>query len=383
MSRTIEVDIDSAVFKWLRESAGWSIEETSKKIYTSVDTVIAIESGKKKPTLRQLKELSNAFKRPLASFLLSEPKEEKSPPKDYRMLPNKVNIFDKKTLLVLRKARSLQTIGKELSQNLEDESKIKTGKFKLSDNPKEIANKYRNLFKIDEKKQKGFKTTYDFFNYVRDVLENINIIVFQFSIPVEDARGFVLIDESPAVIVVSTQDCIEARLFTLMHEFAHILLGESAIDIPDACSISNNNIEKWCNQFSSSFLFPKEIAKPTFNENKRNLTDRKTLNSLSRKYKVSKAMILINMYKLDFISKSDLNKILDRYKPKAIPKEAKETKTGGGMTADKKCVSEVGTKFVSLVANNYDRGYITYTDALNYLSIKSKNFDKVLSRAVK
>jgi len=63
--------------------------------------------------------------------------------------------------------------------------------------------------------------------------------------------------------------------------------------------------------------------------------------------------------------------------------EEVEEKKGGGATADVRCLSEVGNKFVSIVANNYDRDYITYTDALNYLSIKSKNFDKVLAQARK
>ena len=58
-------------------------------------------------------------------------------------------------------------------------------------------------------------------------------------------------------------------------------------------------------------------------------------------------------------------------------------KSGGGIPSEVRCLSEVGNKFVSLVANNYDKNNITYTDALSYLSIKSRNFDKVLSKAKK
>jgi len=43
----------------------------------------------------------------------------------------------------------------------------------------------------------------------------------------------------------------------------------------------------------------------------------------------------------------------------------------------------MGNKFISLVANNFDKKFITYTDALGYLSIKSKNFEKVLAKARK
>ena len=84
-----------------------------------------------------------------------------------------------------------------------------------------------------------------------------------------------------------------------------------------------------------------------------------------------------------YITKTEYEDVLDRYKPKDMLVEKRGKKKGGGMPSDKRCLLEVGTKFVSIVANNYDRDYITYTDALNYLSIKSKNFDKVLAKARK
>jgi len=381
MPRSIRTEVKPEVFKWLRTSAGWTIEEVSKKLKTSVETIKAFESGEKAPTLRQLKELSQAFKRPLATFLLSKPIKEKPMPKDYRMLPGKKNIFDKKTIVVLRKARSLQEIGSELSRNIDYQTKPKVERAKISDTPEIIANNYRKVFGLTDEKQREFKTPYELFNSLRDILEDMNILVFQFSMPVEDARGFVLTDESPSIIVVNSADIIEARLFSLMHEFAHILLGETVIDLPDIVTTTGNEIESWCNEFASSFLLPKEISKPLFDSKRDILTETKTLNRFSRKYKISKAMILFNMFKLNYITKRDYDDILERYKPKEI--EKKEKKKGGGIPSDRRCLLEVGTKFVSIVANNYDKNYITYTDALNYLSIRSKNFNKVLAKARK
>ena len=43
--------------------------------------------------------------------------------------------------------------------------------------------------------------------------------------PVDDARGFSLTDGEPYVIVVNSADADRARLFTLFHEYAHILLN--------------------------------------------------------------------------------------------------------------------------------------------------------------
>lgn len=381
MSRSLRIEVKPEVFKWLRTSAGWTIEDTSKRLKTNVETIKAFESGEKAPTLRQLNELSQAFKRPLATFLLSKPIKEKPLPKDYRMLPGKKNIFDKKTIVVLRKARSLQEIGNELSRNIDYQTKPKVERRKISENPEIIADNYRKVFGLTGEKQRKFKTPYELFSSLRDILEDMNILVFQFSMPVEDARGFVLTDEFPNIIVVNTKDSIEARLFSLMHEFAHILLGETVIDLPNISITTRNEIESWCNEFASSFLLPKEISISLFDSKSDILTETKTINSFSRRYNVSKAMILFNMFKLNYITKMDYETVLERYKPKEI--EKKEKKKGGGIPSDRRCLSEVGTKFVSIVANNYDKNHITYTDALNYLSIRSKNFDKVLAMARK
>ena len=115
MAKTFTVEVVPQVLNWLRTSAGWEIEEVAKKLGTSVEIVKDLESGKRNPTLRQLHTLSEIYKRPIASFFLSKPKQERPMPKDYRFLPNKTNIFDRKTILAIRRTRSLQNLSKELS----------------------------------------------------------------------------------------------------------------------------------------------------------------------------------------------------------------------------------------------------------------------------
>ena len=382
MARSLTIEIVPEVLKWLRTTAGWETEDVGRRLGTSPETVKDLESGKKKPSLTQLRVLSKIYKRPLASFFLSKPKEEKPMPKDYRFLPTKTDIFDRKTVLAIRRSRGLQSIGRELSLNIRDETSTKLKMAMLTDNPEIIAAEYRELFTLNLDKQRQFKDAYKMFGFLRDVLEDLNVLVFQFPMPVEDARGFALADEIPNIIVINSRDSIEARLFTMMHEFGHIILGETVIDLPEESLLIRNNIEMWCNEFSSSFLLPEKIANELFNEYMRSLTDTATLNSLSKKYKVSKALLLVKMVNLSYITKQDFNSVLARYILKET-KQEKEKKKAISVASDQRCLSEMGNKFVSIVANNFDREFITYNDALSYLSIKSKNFDRVLARARK
>jgi Zn-dependent peptidase ImmA (M78 family) len=382
MAKSFNVDVIPQVLSWLRTSAGWEIEEVAKRLGTTAEVVKDLESGKRSPTMRQLRVLSEIYKRPIASFFLSKPKQELPMPKDYRFLPNKTNVFDRKTILAIRRTRSLQNLSKELSLNINYATKTEIKSAKLTDNPELIASEYREMLNLDIEKQRKFRDAYKMLGHLRDVLEDLNILVFHFSMPIEDARGFALADETPNIIVINSKDSIEARLFTLMHEFGHIILGETVIDFPEESLQARNNIEAWCNAFSSAFLLPKEVSMDLFTKNKYKLTETDTLNALSKKYKVSKAVLLVKMVSLNYISRQEFESVLARYAPEETKVEKKEMQVIG-MTSDQRCLSEVGNKFVSLVANNFDRDFITYNDALSFLSIKSRNFDKVLARARK
>ena len=70
------VDIELSVLKWLIDSSGWSNDEIAKRLNTSAKNIQRIIAGEKKPTFRQLQELSGIFKRPIAAFLLSKPKAQ-------------------------------------------------------------------------------------------------------------------------------------------------------------------------------------------------------------------------------------------------------------------------------------------------------------------
>ena len=381
----MNVEVEPAVLKWAIESSGWPKDDLIKRLKISPNAIDSWINDQSQPTLKQLEDLSKTIKRPLAVFFLSEPPKDKPLPKDYRMLPGKDGKFDKITILAIRRARRLQIISKELSENLNANLDKLTSTVKQSDDPKKIAEKYRTKFKFDEETQKNFKNPYEAFNYLRDIIEDKNIIVFQIPMPVDDARGFTLVDDSPAVIVVNSQDLIEARIFTLMHEFGHALLNESGVSMPENALFVKNvkAIERWCNDFSSAFLLPEAIAKREFTQRRASLTDTRTLDSLSRTYKVSKAMLLYNIHKLNFITKSQYETILDRYKAAIAKPKGKSPKKIFKQPSDKQCLSEKGQKFVSLVSNNVDKGFITNSEALDFLSIKVKNLDKVMTKAKK
>lgn len=376
-AKSEKIQVKSEVIRWAISSSGWTEQELISKLNISESTYKDWMKGN--ITIKQLEALSDKLKRPLAVFFLPTAPEEKPRPKDYRMLPGKEGKFNKKTILAIRKARYLQGIIQELAINIENDLKPRITTHKLADNPQIVASNYRKLLNFSLEKQSAeLKDAYKVYSYLREVLEDKNIYSFQISMPIEDARGFALSDKDPKIVVVNSQDEIEARIFTLMHEFGHVLLGETAISLTEYQS--QDKVEKWCNQFASNFLLPTELANSLFSNIKETLTDTNTLNTLKRKYKVSKAMLVYNMFNLNYINETEYKSILDRPAREKVPGKHKIIDP---RTQDQKCIAELGNKLPSLVADNMDKGFITYSDALSYLSIKTKYFDKVMKRTFK
>ena len=202
-TKSFQVDVKPEVLKWAVETAGWERKELVAALKITESVYEGWLSGEIKPTIKQLELLSKKTKRPLAAFFLPKPPKEEPLPKDYRMIPDRIGKFDRKTWLAIRKARYLQEISSELALNINKEVKAKIRKAKITDNPEQIALHYRELFDLTlEKQTKEFKDAYKLYNYLRDTLEDYNIFSFQISMQLEDARGFVLADKKPVIIVV-------------------------------------------------------------------------------------------------------------------------------------------------------------------------------------
>lgn len=73
MARTPIVPLSGAVLKWAREQRGLSLDVASKRAGASADRLMAIEGNLGQPTLAQLRNLAEVYRRPLIVMLLDEP----------------------------------------------------------------------------------------------------------------------------------------------------------------------------------------------------------------------------------------------------------------------------------------------------------------------
>lgn len=370
MARSVRVSVAPGILKHFRETSGYTVDEVGKKLKMSPEDVERLDSGGTL-TMAQIEKLSAAFKYPSAMFFLPAPPKQK-PVKDYRFLPDGRSTFRRETLMAVRESRYLQGIGLELLENLGRPAELKAEKTSLDDSPAGAASKYRGAFGLTEDRQLEFGDACDMYRYLRRALESLNVFAFEFSLPA-DARGFALADESPAVVAASSRDALEDRQFALMHEFGHALLGDACVDAPEA-GVGRTGRELWCDEFSSLFLLPDGIARAAFSEHG-DACAPEALKLLSKKYKVGEALLLHRMNASGSISDA-------RYSEAKSRRGAPAARARGSRrSAPRRCASKLGDAFVSLVSDNLDGEHITYADALDYLSVKSRHFDDVVARA--
>ena len=377
---------EPSVLKWARETRfGPKIErltdervESWKEISSTL--VIEWESGGSEPSFSQVKRLAEIYKRPLAVFFLESPPEEKRNPPDLRTIRSHDNKnLSPEALLIVRKTRRIQQVAAELYEDLGEKLSFKYRRFSLDENASDLGERIRTDLAISTKDQFGAGTFENFFENVRSKIEDTGVLTLKSgghdSFPIADCRAFSFADELPYVILVNNKDYEGAKIFSLAHEFAHLLLRQPGICNnykSFAQSKTASAIEVFCNQFAASFLVPREpfLAHRLINGKSTIPQDEidSAAENLALDFKVSRVVIARRLLSLGLISPS-----LYKAKTKAWEQKLPPTRKGTGRFSLSTMVKKNGKTFSRLVIEALQKNKISYAGASDYLGVKTKH----------
>jgi Zn-dependent peptidase ImmA (M78 family) len=126
----------------------------------------------------------------------------------------------------------------------------------------EFALSLREKLAISLDAQIGAGTAAKFYSVCRAAVERTGVFVLHESFPSEDGSGFCLAEGAARFIVINTHRQNPGRRnFSLFHELAHVLIGQSGISDPFT---TNNAIERACNLFAAQLLVPRRLAETAF-----------------------------------------------------------------------------------------------------------------------
>lgn len=375
----LEIAIGPQILVWARETIGLGVPEVAKKLHTSEDIINKWENGQKNPTLTQIEKLANVYKRSLATFFLPAPPQEPLFPKDFRTLPqDKRKPFSPKTRLAVRRARRLQSLVVELASGLNRKIVVEIGKVNLSDDPEKVASRVRKQLGIGIQEQIRWKDERQAFDEWKKAIEKRGVFVFQMRMPLEETRGFSLWRDTFPAIVLNFHDVIRGKIFSLFHEYGHLLLNDAGIcDMGDEdyLRVGDKSTEKFCNHFAGAVLVPEDaLTNHQLVKGVKSVAEwsDEDLETLAREFRVSQQVVLRRLVILRRANSAFYKRKQREWESLLPPRRG-----WGPPNPPKQCIQAAGIPFVSLVLESQRGEKITYKDAADYLSIRLKYLPKV------
>ncbi len=365
-----EAIINSELLVWARETVGLSLVDAANKANINEDRLKEYESGVKRPTVKQLEKFADLYKRPLAAFYLPSPPEPEPEAHfpDFRKGPN-VRKLDKSPALLIqiRQARYLRDVALGLVEELEEVIPNLNLSISIKDDPDEVSIKIRNFLNITIDAQKRWKDEYQAYRAWRTALESHSILTFQISkVDVSEIRGFSLALSPLPVVAVNSKDSVLGRIFSLIHEFCHVLLKKDGI-----CDFGNSEkIEVFCNSVAGRTIAPTRELEVEIKNFDGEQVDQFS-KSLARKYWVSQHVILRRLHTLNVIT----DKTYSEYE-RILSSRAKTKQKNTPVPQHVLRIANLGRLFPSLVFSSYDNQLINSSDVAGYLSLKTAFHDK-------
>jgi len=340
-------NVKPTILKWARESSRYSLEEAAKKLgiadstsASAAEKLAAYEKGQKEPSRSLLLRMSKRYHRPLLTFYLDAPPRTGDRGEDFRTLPEQVDeIEDAHVDVLIRDIKARQiTVRETLIDADEGDTLQFVGSHTMSSGIEQVVEIIRETLALDLNEYRNQPNQKEAFRLLREHAERAGIFVilrgnlgsFHSDIDVTVFRGFALSDDIAPFIVINDRDAESAWSFTLLHEMAHIILGETGI----SGAFAEQKVEKFCNEVASEFLLPET----EFNEFVVSVFDIETIKSevsqFSFSKKISSSHIAYRLYLRGDIDKQSWMDLRNFFRVKWLEQrkklKEKASQTDGG-----------------------------------------------------
>jgi Zn-dependent peptidase ImmA (M78 family) len=332
-------------------------------------------NGDKKPTVKQLADFAKEVHIPFGFFFLDQ-------------LPVKQNTIP----LFRTNSRQAQfEYSYELSQTITDIQRRQdwlvdylrsegeaplsfVGRFNSGSHTNIIVNDIRNTIELPVNWSRFLQDKDAALKYLIEKVEAVGIYVAvngvlgnsNKNLDPEEFKGFVLSNKWAPYIFINGKDFPAAKIFTLMHELAHIWLGETAILDIEQLMPANTDIEKLCDSVAASLLVDAGLLMNEWNKVKLQANH---LQILERYFKVSQLMIARRLMDIGAYSKTEFFAF---YRQQKALWDAKENTGGGSFYANQPY--RVGKKFFQWVNEATATGKLLFTDAYKLTNLYGSTF---------
>lgn len=374
---------------WARETASLTQDEVAKALGVVVERIREWEKGEDSPTVNQLRRLAERCKRPLSVFYLPEPPQDFQALRDLRRLPSARNRqFSPQLAYEVRAAYERRLVALEVLSDLGEAPAELGVTAAAKDSTEVVAGRLRERLGLTVAQQVRLN---DHFRGWRDAIEAAGVLVFVLSgahhqVELEEMRGFAIAEEPLPVIVVNGKDRTPGKVFTLLHELAHVALSQSAIEndveAGDALPEPDLIVERFCNRVAAAVLMPREAmlaeAIVVAKQQQQGPWNNEEILALARRYGVSREALLLRLVELGRADLAFYQAMRREYARQR--EETEEPETSGFAPYRYQVLGHLGRGFARLVLQGYHNNRLTLSTASGYLGVQAK-YVPIIERA--
>ncbi len=382
MAKTVQATANHSVLLWARESAGFSVQEAAHKVSIAPEKLAACERGDSFLTFRQLEELANSYKRPLALFYLPKPPSEALRIHDFRL---DANVFQKPLSpalkIEIRRAHQRRDEALELSRELRQTPRRFSPAASADEDAEIVAARINQLLHIDTAKRSFWKNASAAYAARKAAVETLGVLVFEASrIPVSEMRGLSLTFDQLPVAVINGADSHNGRSFSLLHELTHLLLRQGGVcDLVFSESRSADaRTEAFCNAVAAAALMPATEILSLLPEPRTRAWTMDELAGLAKPFRVSREAMLRRLVTLGRATRTHYfamrSKFIEEYQQY---RHDQKSDGDGGPSPAVMALRNLGKPFVELVFGAYAEDRIGLATVSDYLGVKLKHLPRI------
>jgi len=377
MGQTIRYEVKRDVLIWAIKESQKSMNDIELK-FSKINEWI---SGDSVPTLKQIESLANFLKIPFGYMFLATPPKTNVMKVEFRSIDNKLPEVSKNLKDTLLEMDRNQSWMSELRQELGWDKLDIIKNFDIKGNDKativEIAKLAKKLLGLEEEWYLNHSTNEKAYNELRAKLEDAGILVMQNGVvgfdthrklELNEFRAFMLYDDYAPLIFVNGTDSTAGKIFSLMHEFVHILYQQDDI-ISESSRVEIKAIERKINQIAAEILIPQEIIKAKWIELE-NKDELARIDTISKMLKVSSYAVAVKLSEMRMIADNIVAVIASR------SQNIRRSTSGGDFY--KNYYAKMSSNFLKSVVSQAESGNLSYTYAFKLLGgIKGNVYNQI------
>lgn len=376
-----------------KETLGWIMANINFDALSSqiAGRLMSWYSGEKVPTFNQIEEASRATGIPLGYFFLNTPPKEDRTLLEYRTVDSLE--LEKPSRNLLDTIHDMEQI-QEWAKNqmvADGFSELEfVGSMAEVNEVGVFVTQIRRVLDLPRDWFTSSKTSADSFRFLRSKISDSGVIVMMNGIvgnnthrPLEinEFRAFAIADEYAPLIFINSNDSINGKVFSLLHEFAHILIGKNNF-FNDRYSAHGcvNQIETICNAAAAEILVPSDLFVEKWNEVISENDVKTTISTLAKYFKCGITVIARKALDHGYITSQEYTQIsqLAVYLYNEQRKKAKENPGGDYYRT---AASRIDQRFFRMLAGSVAEGKTLYSDAFRLTNTNRATFRELAQQA--